>query len=366
MRLTIINLWPAGGMMHYASALANALAEQPGLEVTLLVPRHADTGLLAPQVQPAFVDLVLHKGLAHAGSNLLQLVRIDRFIKAIRATRPDVVHLNSSHPWVILTGRWLARTWPLVATVHDLDPHPGENSLRRRLQGRVVLRHATALAVNDAALAARARERCPWRRPDLVVVTPHGTYDCFGAAGAGDQPAPARPTVLFFGRILAYKGLDVLLEAAPRVRAEVPDVRFVIAGEGSLAPYAASLQDDSLVEIRAGYIPENAVGPLFRDATLLALPYTEASWSGVASIAHAFGLPVVASSVGGLPEAVRDGVNGLLIPPGNVDALVEAIVSVLRDPRLLDRLRRGARNTEAQSWNEAAEILGKLYRRLRT
>lgn len=363
MRLTLINLWPTGGMLHYAAALANALARQPGLEVTILLPRGASTALLAPGVTPAFVDLELRHGLRHAATNVLGLLRVDRFLQALRATRPDLVHLNSSHPWLILTARLIARRWPLVATVHDVEPHPGESGLRRRLQGAVVLRHARAIAVHGEELKATLLARCPKRPAEDVVVTPHGPYTFFKEDGPTGPPD--RPTVLFFGRIIAYKGLEVLLAAAPKVRERIPDVLFVVAGEGNLAPYAPLLQDHALVEVKAGYVPEDAVGALFRSATVLALPYTEASWSGVASIAHAFGLPVVATSVGCLPKAVLDGINGIVIPPRDVESLTNALVSVLSDEQLLARLSQGARETQVETWDRAAEILCTLYRRLR-
>jgi len=363
MRVTMINLWPTGGMMHYATALANALAARPGLEVAMVLPASAQAPQLAPSIARHEVPLDLRAGARHAFSTFWQLARVDRFLKAVRASRPDVIHLNSSHPWLIPTARRLANKWPLVATVHDVDPHPGENSLRRRLQGRAVLRHATAIAVHGSDLKAAVLARCPWRRPDEVVVTPHGTYTLFGAEPTR-QP-PERPTVLFFGRIVAYKGLDVLLQAAPKVRDAIPGVRFVVAGEGNLEPYRALLEDRSLIELKAGYVPEDAVGPLFKDATVLALPYKEASWSGVASIAHAFGLPVVATSVGGLPEAVQDGVNGVVIPPDDVDCLVKALVSMLNDGQFYERLSRGACASPGPSWDQAAEILCTVYQKLR-
>lgn len=362
MRLTLINLWPTGGMMHYATALANALAVLDGIEVAMVLPESAEMAHLDGRVQRYTVPLDLRPGRRHAASNILQLARIDRFLAAIERSRPDVLHLNSSHPWLIVTARRLARRWPLVATVHDVEPHPGEDSLRRRLQGQVVLRHAHAVAVHGPELAAALLARCPWRRPDEVVITPHGTYTLFGQAAA--RP-PKRPTVLFFGRIVAYKGLDVLLKAAPKVKEAIPNVRFVVAGDGDLGPYRALLQDPDLIELKAGYVPQDAVGALFEDASVLALPYKEASWSGVASIAHAFGLPVVATAVGCLPEAVRDGVNGVVIPPDDVDSLAQALVSVLGDAQVYERLSRGARTSPGQSWDRAAEILLNVYRELR-
>jgi len=364
LRVTLINLWPTGGMMHYASALANALARRPGLEVTLLVPEEAELAHLSPAVRVRPVPLSLRRGAGALAGNLLQLARVDRFWRAVAATSADVLHVNSSHPWLVATLRWLARRYPIVATVHEIDPHPGENTRRKRLETRAVLDHASRIAVHGDEIRARLLTLRPERAPAQVVTTPHGPYEHF-AAGSTNGRGPARPTVLFFGRILAYKGLEVLLRAAPLVRVAVPDVRFVVAGEGDLTPYRALLDDPNLVETRNVYVPESEVSELFRDAGVLVLPYIEASWSGVASIAHAFGLPVVATSVGCLPDAVQHGKNGLIIPPNDVCALARALSSVLLDEGLRARLARGARETRVRGWDEAAETLEFVYRELR-
>ena len=360
MRVTLISLWPRGAMLHYACQLANALAESEQVEITILLPCGSETHLLTAAVQRSFADVALHGGRRHVLGNLRRLLRLGDLLRAIRRSRPDVIHVNSSHPLLIAALPLLSRGHLIFATVHDLQPHPGEHTLRKQLERWVVLRYAQRIAVHSQQLKDGLLALHPGRRPEDVVITPHGDYGFYGSVD--HPPAPARPTVLFFGRILSYKGLEYLLQAAPQVRLRVPDVHFVIAGEGDLSPYAALLTDPSLIEVKNGYIPDEEVGKLFRHASLLALPYVEASWSGIIGIARSFSLPIVATRVGCLPEAVEDGKVGLVVPPRDVPALANAIVRILSDQELRHRLAVGSRAARnAGGWDRAAKCLVDAY-----
>ena len=100
-----------------------------------------------------------------------------------------------------------------------------------------------------------------------------------------------------------------------------------------------------------------------RQSTLLVIvcPYTDASQSGVVLTAYAFGKPVVATRVGGLPEYVEDGVTGLLVPPRNPQALAEALVRLLRDPDTQRTLSQGIRHNEALSWESIIKRTISVY-----
>ncbi len=151
--------------------------------------------------------------------------------------------------------------------------------------------------------------------------------------------------MLFFGRIWPYKGLEYLIRAEPAISAAVPDVRIVIAGRGEdLARYRALMRHPERFEVRDEYVPYDGIGSLFRAASVVALPYIGGSNSGVLHTAYAYGRPVVATSVGGLPEVVDEGRSGFVVPPRDPDALAAAIVRVLREPGLAAAM--GARALE--------------------
>ncbi|MEE9251359.1 MAG: glycosyltransferase, partial [Alphaproteobacteria bacterium] len=151
-----------------------------------------------------------------------------------------------------------------------------------------------------------------------------------------------RVRVLFFGRVHRYKGLGHLMEAARRVLAAAPEVRFVIAGTGDdLAPYRTGA-DPQRVEFIDRYVPDEEVAQLFLDADLVVLPYIAASQSGVLALAAAFSKPAIVTRVGGLPEIVEAGAMGLVVPPADPGALAAAILRLAGDSDERARLGRNA------------------------
>jgi glycosyltransferase involved in cell wall biosynthesis len=110
-------------------------------------------------------------------------------------------------------------------------------------------------------------------------------------------------------------------------------------------------------------LSEQEVAQLLASATVVVLPYTDATQSGVLAAAYALGTPVVATTVGSFPEFVRDGVSGLLVPPNDPEALAGAIRRVLLDPVLRDRLSRGADKLARTvlSWGEVVGHHFELY-----
>jgi glycosyltransferase involved in cell wall biosynthesis len=138
-------------------------------------------------------------------------------------------------------------------------------------------------------------------------------------------------TILFFGKIRKYKGLDVLLSAMPKVLSTIA-CNLLVVGEfyDSIEKYQQLIRKHRLedqVHIDNRYVPNEEVREIFERADVLVLPYLSATQSGVARIALSNGLPVIASRTGGLSEAVLENVNGLLFPPGDSDALADRIIT---------------------------------------
>jgi glycosyltransferase involved in cell wall biosynthesis len=123
------------------------------------------------------------------------------------------------------------------------------------------------------------------------------------------------------------------------------------------------IQDNSRFEIHEGYAPGDLVPELFQRASLVALPYLSAASSGVLMTAYAFGRPVVATNISGLLEYVQDGVTGLLVAPADVEQLAGAIVRLLSDDILRQRMGENAAhwvNEELSAESVAMQTL-KVY-----
>jgi glycosyltransferase involved in cell wall biosynthesis len=285
-----------------------------------------------------------------------------RVIRAIDRIKPDVIHLDDGSLRLAMAVPRLPRI--TLMNVHDPIPHGQDANQRMELGRRLVARRVERYRLHSEIFRApfAARSGVPRGRID---VAPLGVYDVLREWASGPITRAPR-TVLFAGRIAPYKGLDVLYSAAPQVARRVANVRFVVAGraiDGFEPPDPPSLPNGARFDVIAGYVANDRLAQLHAEATVVVCPYREATQSGVILTAYAFGTPVVASSVGGLPEYVDEGSTGLLVAPGDPDALADAIVRVLTDKVLRDRLGEGAaaaRNGRL-AWPRIADEVLKSY-----
>ena len=279
-----------------------------------------------------------------------------RLVRSVNLFRPDVVHVQ----WVALPRydlRWLERlrrTRPLVLTAHNVLPHEGEVDVaeRRRLYSafdRVVV-HTRSGAEQLASLGVP---------PERVVRIPHGTFD---APPVTAIEPPSGRTLLFFGLIRRYKGLDVLVRALGRI----PYATLIVAGDplDPVAPVqqlATELGVADRIEWRLGYLPAEEVEALMREATVTVFPYRSGeSASGALATALGHGRPAVVTET--LGETVGEYGAGLVVPQGDAAALAEAVNHLLNDPGALREAFRGTeRARRALSWDAIAEAHERLY-----
>ncbi len=189
-------------------------------------------------------------------------------------------------------------------------------------------------------------------------------YDCYRSSTADGERVRSelrlrRPTILFFGYVRAYKGLDHLLRALPAVLKEI-DLDLLVVGEfyDDRARYDRLIDELGIgghVSIVDEHVPDEAVGDYFLAADVVVLPYVSATQSGITQVAYAFGLPVISTDVGGLPEVVTDGETGYIVPPADEAALAGAIVRYFKGGER-EKLRA---NVEAEATRDRA---GELMR----
>jgi glycosyltransferase involved in cell wall biosynthesis len=187
----------------------------------------------------------------------------------------------------------------------------------------------------DQLLAGPDFESGP--RP-LLHIVPYGSAE----TPAATNESAREPIILMAGRDLYRKGFGVLVKALPRVIAARPGTRLVVVGdEYPHTRVVARVQARGLpVEFRGG-LPRKELSQWYARASVLALPSWREAFGIVLIEAMSHGLPVAASSAGGIPEAVEPGVSGLLSDPGDVAGLAANLISLLGDERLRERLIRG-------------------------
>jgi glycosyltransferase involved in cell wall biosynthesis len=322
----------AFGFPDYLSVLAPAIAEKA--EVTLFLPRQ-DVGPHEASLRRA-VDLRLYDQprLRNGPAYLRFFAR--ELASEMRLGRPDVVHVQGGNLWLNpLLGA--IRRPALVVTCHDPRPHSGDalSSKTPNVISDLALRRADAVILHGKTMrdTVIGLVGIPAHRLHVLPMPAHSDVD------TAPRPAAASPNVLFFGRIWPYKGVEYLVRAQPAITSAVPEATFTIAGSGEpMARYRTMMADPDRFVVHDGYVPEDMRRRLFDAACVVALPYTDATQSGVIPIAFAHGRPVVATNVGALPEMVVHEETGLLVPPRDPRALADAVIRVLRDPALAARL----------------------------
>lgn len=254
----------------------------------------------------------------------------------------DVVVLAHSNPFQLLPHHLIMRgvrsrrrghaTRVLVA--HNVVPHDAGRVQRRsvRLLARNI-DHVLVHSVEEAERAAALLPNVPATRLPLPPFGPAVDAQRDAAAHARNRSVPDDGVVrlLAVGFIRPYKGLEVLLEAMR----DAPQVHVTIRGECWTEEYEAALRSlagheelAGRVDLRVGYVPESELADLFRGHDMVALPYLEATGSQNAALAFAYGLPVIASDLGALVEGVADGVDGVVVPPGDVAAWSTALCAL--------------------------------------
>ncbi len=366
MRVAMIALsCPSGGMLHYASQLANSLA--PLVEMTFFTPWRPElAGYFEPAVRlrpivPLNRALDRKALLARQANPLVHLWTARQILRH----QPDIVHFVTDHPCnalVIRALRFLGHRH-ICFTHHDPVRHPGETSRAKDFLTDLTVAEADRVIVHGEALLADLAAQGV--AGDQVAVIPHGDYGFLRRYGRG---LPEEPLILCFGRILPYKGLDILCQAERLLAGRIGDYSVCIAGKGDPACFEGEIGPSRRVVVRQGFLPDEEVAELFERARIVVLPYTQATQSGVLAVAFAFAKPVVVTDVGGLPEAVAFGAAGHIVPAGDPVALAGALADLWHDPERREALgKAGQHRIEAEiGWPIVSNRHLELYHGMRS
>jgi glycosyltransferase involved in cell wall biosynthesis len=221
--------------------------------------------------------------------------------------------------------------------VHDADPHPGDPTA---WVNRWLLREAKAadqvVTLTRAVADQLIRSKVIPEEKISVLFHPDLRYQPEFFAG----PSSGRSLrVLFFGRILPYKGLSIFVDAIEMLRGAGVAVQAGVFGEGELGSEHKRLEALG-AEIRNGWIDAEDISRMFDSHDVLVVSHTKASQSGVIAAAHGAGLPVIATPVGGLIEQIVPDVTGLIAADATGAALAAVIKRVAEDRFILQRMRR--------------------------
>ena len=275
--------------------------------------------------------------------------RLSRFL---RDQGTDIALCTMVHLWNPLLVGALKRAGAANAlVVHDAAPHPGDNHLWRGLLLKNDFRQADLLVSLTEAVASRLEheQRVPAGK---VIRSRLGAFRYGTGQARSFGPPPHR--LLFFGRLLPYKGLDRLIEAMRLLEAEAFPARLRLVGQGplELGPLPGN------VDIERRWVAEEEIPDLFAAADLAVLPYQEASQSGVLPIAGHLGLPSLVTPVGGLLEQVEGGESGFVAADASASGLAQSIKQIFCDRAAYQNLSQKLLSSGSDwQWSEIADKL---------
>ncbi len=295
-------------------------------------------------------------------------------VRLARRNRYDVIHSHWPLPMGIpaQAGAWTSKKTRLVATFHGAEVALAKRKSHYAPVLRRITRNLDAAIANSNSTAATVRELTGVKATVIPFGPPRGAVD-LDRSPEKSRPDDGLPIVLAVGRVIERKGFPVLVRAAERLRGRA---RIVIVGGGEYEPVVRrEIEKTGTGDVvtLAGRLSNAALADLYRDCAVFCLPAIvdsrgETEGLGVVLIeAMSHGKPVVASRLGGIVDAVEDDENGLLVPPNAPDALAEALLRVIGDEKLANRLGEAGRERARRlfSWESVAERHLEVYSAVR-
>jgi len=327
MRIALIYLGRRGAGSWISLELARQF--QKVFPTLAVISQFAEQRSAWERLETEYLVIPTYRNVLSALMSLVVPLEVNRLVHKINKFQPDVLLFTIFHPWNALIAKRMPDI-PSVVFVHDPKPHPDLIGwIYGKFEQSSIKQAKRCIILSGNLKDDMIRRGASLEQIDIIPLGPYSNNSC-------SDLIPLRkdlPTILFFGRVVQYKGLDILLQAYDDIR-KTHQASLVIAGEGNLRPYQDMLKKLPDVKIINRWIPEDEIETLFCQSDLLVLPYTSASQSGVIPIAASLGTPVIATRTGGVSEQIEDGKSGWLVEPGSKDALARAIVEALAHPDL--------------------------------
>ena len=364
-----------GGMHYYDFGLCGGLTAA-GCSVTLYTcDETVDPEIPGLAVRPSYGDIYRLNGRALKAVSYI--TRTFRSLRDATAAERRICHFHAFGdllPELIVTAIAKLLRMHIVLTVHDVVSLAG-GATRKRVFAGWLYRFADRIIVHNRASLVELEEMgIPSAQ---IAVIPHGhslpgPNSVRQQAAARDQLGIAQSArvLLFFGQIKDTKGLDILIEALPRVIEEVPETLLVIAGR----PWKTGFERfEALIDrcqvrgschLQIGYVPDDMASAYYAAADIVVLPYRRIYQSGVLLMAMSYARPVVVSDLPGMTEVVTDGENGYVFNSESKDDLAQVLTRALLDEGRRSRISAAALQyiQDNHDWNHIGRTTAELYR----
>lgn len=354
MKIMIITLNTKGGMVHYTSQLANSLVKK--VDVVVLAPEGIEQKNFSDNVK--IIELKVGNILKNVIINTMIFTRPLKFWRTINKENPKIIHFNECHPWTALFLPFL-RKFKIVTMIHDVNPHLGSREIDQKIAKKLYVKYSNALLVHGESSKKELKVH------EKIYSIPHGDYSFFLNYNKG-MLKEEKDTVLFFGRIEDYKGLNYLISAINKISITNPNIKLLIAGNGDFQKYQNLIRNENNFEIHNEFIKDEEVPSFFQRAQIVILPYIEGTQTGIIPIAYAFKKPVIVTDVGSIPEVVDEGKTGFIVPAHDSIKLSNAIIKLLENNDLMHEMGKNGyvKMKKELSWEKISNELIKIYKEI--
>jgi glycosyltransferase involved in cell wall biosynthesis len=351
-------------MHQYSADLANQMAGA-GHEVVLVTTALLPRDRYATNVDVLTPIATSNTGFSREGLNFRQQELI---VKTVAGAAPDVLHFTGPHLWNInLVRRFRQMGYPVIHTIHDLDPHNGMRmGSLLTVWNRLIIREADHILVHGRLYRQRMLQRgIPAEKvtytPLLHLFVGHEQEVNLNVVDSSSSEVSYEPFALFFGRLEKYKGINHLLEAFTQLASQGPaSCRLVLAGPGDLSPlWTGDLPVNTIMYNRL--IGDEEAVDLFSRCSLVVLPYTDASQSALVAAAYFFKKPVIVSRSGALAEYVMEGKTGYTVEPGNPSSLARKLSDAFKSPESIRQMGQTGRAWYDRQRSKGFNALKTLY-----
>ncbi len=311
-----------------------------------------------------FINPWNYGGMKHYSESLIKIIQNKKEYNLFYRTKfqlrylfkvnPFAIHINSGHPFLILFYP-LFFFYNSIITIHDAKSHEGE-SLLKVIYHKIHLLFIYLFINKIVVHSELIKQELPFYfKNKKIYIMPHVNYNLLSKNTSKVVKKDSKFNILFFGRILKYKGVDYLIKAFESLSSK--KYRLTIAGEGKLPSNIKLIKH---IDIKNKYISDKLMNELFIRSDVVVCPYISASQSGVIYASFAYNKPVIATKVGAITEVVKDKFNGILVEPKSSEKLKNAIKEI-SNPKLYNKLVNNIKNQEESSDNEILKKLEIIY-----
>ncbi len=371
MRILLLYWGKRGGGAFYTFEVAKELNRRRDVELYLSISPHNELQSLFHELERPVLSIKTYN--SSFGFLKMYMSKKRRVIKPLKKylidNRIDLVMTGMDFFW----GKSIHHACreagvPSLYVIHEPKPHPKEPLLmalikKRTLKQAILSAGHLLTLTNNVSLYIQKHFGIS---SDRISVIPHGVFSYYRAPGPKELPQSDKSpvTLLFFGRIDYYKGLDILLDAFSILENNDKNLKLEIWGSGDLSAYHAQIKKIKNIRIENRWIDDSEMSDIFQRADICMLPYRDASQSGITGTACAAALPIVACPCEGLKEQLA-GTGAILSDDFTPESLADSIKLLLDNPALY---KKASGNMLAHAdeicWHKIAESIHKLALKL--